>query len=182
MATYFGQQTQTGTDNPSGPLIMWTDATFACSGTGNQNIQELSCFLFTTGTVHMRVGVYNSAGTVLVAEGTASITVAGGSLAWQGHMAQANVKAAGGASPGVLVGGTSYRLAFALDATISNFGKSDGVQSHYTVGTDYTGGMPSALPAQTDVINFLYCIRCGVDPAASPFPGGAVGFRTTVVP
>src|SRR6476659_1726674 len=103
MATYFGQQTRVSDDNPGGPAIFWSNANYTCPGTGDQNIQELSIFAFGSGA-HFRVGVYTTAG-ALVAEGTSSILITGAALAWQGHMTQASVKAAGGVSPGVLVGG-----------------------------------------------------------------------------
>lgn len=177
MPTYFGQQTRVSDDNPSGPVIHWSNANYACPGSGNQNIQELSIFAFGS-TAHFRLGVYTTAG-VLVAEGTSSILITGAVLAWQGHMTQASVKAAGGVSPGVLVGGTSYKIALTIDTnTISNIGKIDAVQTN-TVATDYTAGMPANLPGSPGSFNFLYCWRCGVDPAVT-IPDTPIRPPTTV--
>lgn len=168
MPTYFGQQTQTGNDDVGAIASFWTLANFACPGSGNQNIQELSAYVYQTQAVNIRLGVYTTAG-VLVAEGTGEIAVVanGGAYAWQGHMTQASVKAAGGASPGVLVGGTSYKLALSCDYNGSalQFGYTGTNANDYYKLTDYTGGMPANLPA-SDGQAYQYCIRCGVEAAA----------------
>jgi len=166
MATYFGQQTSGTDDNPSGPIILWSNANYSCPGSGSQNIQELSIFAFGSGA-HFRGGVYTTAG-ALVAEGTSSVLITGAASSWQGHMTQASVKAAGGVSPGVLTGGVSYKIAVSIDTNvISNWSKLDAVQTNYNL-TDYTAGMVANLPAPGGSVNFLYCWRCGVDPAVLP--------------
>lgn len=187
MPTYFGQQTQTATDAmTSAPILYVTVATFVCPGSVgvNQNIQELSIYIDRNGvTGSIRLGVYSSDGTTLIAESTSAIALAGTGLTWQGAMTQAAVKAAGGVSPGILVGGTSYRLAFANGAGFDgspNLGyTTGGTSDNYTLA-DYSSGMPASIPGGS-AAGYRSCVRCGVDPAASPFPGGSVGFRTTVV-
>lgn len=131
MPTFFGNQTQDTSDTPGGgSAILVANAaaiSFACPGTGNQNIQELSCLVFGSSGTY-RVGIYTTAG-VLVAEGTSAITLTGASLAWRGHLTQADVKAAGGSSPGVLTGGTSYRFAVAFSAGDPTLGATRAVRA-----------------------------------------------------
>jgi len=180
LPTYFGRTTQTGTDNQNADMIWWTTVSFACPGSGSQNIQELSayCYIFLS-TPHVRLGVYNSGGTTLIAEGTGSVAITGAALAWQGHMTQASVKAAGGASPGVLVGGTSYVLALTEDSSGGiNFGNSAGT-TNLVNGTSYLAGMPASLPGSPINAGSIYCIRCGVDPAVT-IPDTPISPRTTV--
>jgi len=68
------------------------------------------------GLSQLIVGIYDGTSKELVAQGTSIITVSG-TAGWQGHQSQSAVKAAGGSSPGQLVGGNSYIIAF----NISNF-------------------------------------------------------------
>ena len=172
MPSYFGQQTQTFTDAVnSGGILYETVATFACPGSGNQNIQELSAYIDRNAvTVSIRLGVYDSTGATLIAEGTAAQALAGAGLAWQGHMTQADVKAAGGVSPGVLVGGVSYilGLAFGSAGGSANLGYTTGGSADNYKVTDYTGGMPEPLPTPDGSAGYRSCVRCGVDPAAPP--------------
>lgn len=171
MATYFGRQTY-NTDDwlTGGGVTIWHEAGYTCPGSGNQNVQELSalCRLISS-TSNIRLGIYNSSRSTLIGEGTSEVAIVGGSLSWQGHMSQSAVKAAGGSSPCVLVGGTTYILAMSYDATGSgvNFGYQDPVTSGWSyIDRDYTGGFASSLEIGFDQ-NIEYCIRCGVDAAAA---------------
>ena len=172
MATYFGQQSGDLIDTPSEAVTMWCETAYTCPGSGSQNIQELSVSCYQVGAANIRLGVYNSTGTTLIAEGTSEVAVAanGGAPAWQGHMTQASVKAAGGSSPGVLTGGASYRLAISQDAANNlkyNLLTTGAAGLFSGKFTDYTGGMPSALPVPDfQPSDAEPSIRCGVDPAS----------------
>ena len=172
MPTFFGQQTQTSTDTlNSAGILYFTAVSFTCPGSGSQNIQELSVFCHANGTnAQVRLGIYNSTGTTLIAEGTSAVALTGSSLAWQGHMSQAAVKAAGGASPGVLVGGTNYILAAAFSTANGNgvLGMTTGGTSDNYKLQDSSGGMPASLPSPDGAAGYRSAIRASVDPAAAP--------------
>lgn len=181
MPSYFGQQTQTSGSNPGGggtAIAEWSAGTFTCPGSGSQNIQELSCYIFGA-NVSLRLGVYD-AGNNLIAEGTSAIVVTGAAYSWQGHMTQASVKAAGGVSPGVLVGGTAYKIAWARNANAASvtFGGTTGADNYKLA--DYTAGMIATLPAADGTDALAHCVRCGVDPASVGDPVGSIRPRTTV--
>ena len=170
MATYFGNQTESAEDwDSSSPIAAWYVNGYVCPGSGTQNIQELSskCCLEGANPANIRLGVYNSSGTTLIAEGTGEVAVSGSSpTTWQGHMTQSAVKAAGGASPGQLVGGTTYLLVVANDqgGTYILYSRRSlaGGLSYYP--TDYTSGMPASI-SQDGALDHEYCIRCGVSDA-----------------
>lgn len=152
----------------SAAIGYFTVGTFSCPGSGNQNIQELSIYVDRNGvTCNIRLGVYS--GSNLVAETTSSIGLAGAGLTWQGGMSQSAVKAAGGSSPGILVGGSSYTFGFAsLGADGNpNLGYTTGGSSDNYTLTDYTSGMPATVPAGSSA-GYRSCVRCGVDPAIVP--------------
>lgn len=172
MATYFGCQTTDYDNIAYGPAISITAVAYTCPGSGSQNIQELSAYCMRSGgtAVNVRLGVYTTAG-ALVAEGTGEVAVTGSSNAWQGHMSQSAVKAAGGSSPGVLTGGTNYYLVFACDGTVSQALLLGGAATYKYTASDYTGGMPSDISGSfftTDAgagSESQQTIRCGVDAA-----------------
>ncbi len=183
MATYFGNQAHTY-DDDFGEIVTifgWYDRTYGhytCPGSGTQNIQELSAYVSKGApAVNMRMGVYTSVSSpVLVAEGIGEVAVVG-TLAWQGHMTQVSVKAAGGSSPGQLTGGAEYIFAVTVDYAgssilIGSYTRSANTASMYNT-TDNTGGMPSGLSSGTDAGGQEYNLRCGVDPAGvSVTPAG----------
>ena len=182
--TYFGYCNSDGTIvgapdgyDSVGNSIEWLADTFLCPGTGNQNIQDLSIYCYQSGAVNIRLGIYS--GNTLIAEGTAEIAVTT-TPSWQGHMTQASVKAAGGSSPGVLVGGQVYTLAYTADVTsqpVVGYKDPIGNGTNYG-GTDYTGGMPTTLPSYENASLRKY-VRCGVEPAAggSAIPDDSRGMR-----
>lgn len=175
MPTFFGQQTTNSTDLHAGDRFIRSGSSYACPGSGNQNIQELSfqCHMNNAGSGQkVRMGIYTTAG-ALVAEGTAAITIVGNTLAWQGHMTQADVKAAGGVSPGVLVGGTSYYIGcYSTGGTDYVYYGDDngaGTQDQFVDDINYTTGMPATLPGMSG-LGYAMCVRCSVDPASSGTP------------
>jgi len=188
MPTYFGQQTQTLSDNQASDNFFYTGVSFACPGSGNQNIQELSfmCHMNSSGSGQAcRLGVYTTAGAALVAEGTSAVTIVGNTLIYQGHMSQAAVKAAGGATPGVLVGGVNYVLAvfFTGGSAATFYGYTTGGTSDQVLlgggSSNYSSGMPSAVPGGTTTEGHLTAIRCGVNPAVT-IPDTPIRPPTTV--
>ncbi len=174
MPTYFGYQTDPDLtyDSGWGGYLGFSYATYTCPGSGNQNIQELSAYVYSATGGHIRMGVYLGSSNALIAEGTAEITVTS-THGWQGHMTQASVKAAGGVSPGVLVGGVEYHFGMAIDDNAIHI--SDTIQltnkSDYMTG-DYTGGMATTLSGEGPGVA-EYHFRCGVDPA-----GGGLDLST----
>lgn len=168
MPTFFGFQTNPGVSyDDTWQLIAANDAIYSCPGSGSQNIQELSLYGYRSGNpVNIRLGVYSSNGLSLIAEGVAEVAV-NTTPGWQGHMTQASVKAAGGSSPGVLVGGTSYKFCFTTDLGASSMRVSYGSGNiHYLSDADYTGGMPANLSSLTSTASEQFHMRCGVDPVA----------------
>ena len=142
---------------------------YTCPLSGN--VQELSVYGSSTGTVKIRLGIYSSLG-VLVGEGTSavSLTAADSSDIWRGHMTQDSVKAAGGVSPCVLVAGQQYYLVFCEDTDQFNiwyklYGSP--ADQYYQTGTDYTAGMPTNLPAYYTWQGEEITIRCNVTSAAT---------------
>jgi hypothetical protein len=179
--TYFGVCGSDGstvsedTNDSDTGCIDYDDDSFACPGSGNQNIQDLSVRCRPSGSCNVRLGVYSSDGSTLIAEGTGEVAISGAGYSWQGHMTQASVKAAGGSSPGVLVGGTSYRLAWTQDG-----GWYVPVQTGYGgihyYATDYTGGMPANTSGLTGTWGTgRHHIRCGVDAAGGGKTGSGGG-------
>jgi hypothetical protein len=163
---YFGNEASDTNDSPSIATI-WLMHEYTCPGYGPQNIQELSLKCYQTQAVNIRLGVYTTAG-VLVAEGTGQVAVSanGGVPTWQGHMTQAAVKAAGGASPGVLQGGTNYLFAYSMDVTavlhdrVLVTGASG--ELRYAIDVDSTGGMPANLPSYESGGTAEVALRCKV--------------------
>ena len=174
MPTYFGQDVHDATDVSNGSgILIWTPVTFTCPGSGNQNIQELSAWadLNAASSCAIRLGVYNTSD-AKVAEGTSDISLTVGA-AWQGHMSQSAVKAAGGSSPGVLTGGVEYKLALAV-STYSGGANAIGYNSGQSqiapikIGAFTGSDLPTSLPTPDGSDNPRYTIRCGVDPATAP--------------
>jgi hypothetical protein len=165
--SYFGNQTGAGADAWGSAELIWNTTAYECVGTGNQNIQDLLCKCDENGT-RVRLGVYNAGGTTLIAEGV-NYTTLTGTLGYQGHVNQAAVKTAGGASPGVVAGGTTYLLAIATNGAMENSYNSSGAGAAYKA-QDSTGGLPSSLPAATPLANYDLLIYCTYSAAGG---GGA---------
>jgi hypothetical protein len=174
LTTYFGVVNSDGSDITGTPgsdsdttCLDWINESFTCPGSGNQNIQEISVKCYPNGGCNIRCGIYSSDGSTLIAEGTGEVALTGTTYAWQGHMSQAAVKAAGGSSPGVLVGGTTYRLAWTQDgAWLADYYLGVG-GIHYTSSSDNTAGMPANAQSGTIWTGGQHFIRVGVSPAAS---------------
>ena len=187
MPSYFGQQNTGGADNTNqAGIFVWSPGTFTCPGSGDQNIQELSSYVnlnTATPSCAIRLGVYSASNTK-VAEGTSAVAITSGA-AWQGHMSQAAVKAAGGVSPGVLTGGVEYKIAVAYGAYSSgamtvSYDSGASANMPYKV-QDSTGGDLPALPTPDGSDSPFYSMRCGVDSAGPPPPApGGHGFGESV--
>ncbi len=173
---YFGNVANTAGDLPGGTghvgggqsYTAWNyNKVYTCPGSGNQDIQDISSYCdFGGGTAKIRLAVYSSDGTTLMAESSGDITVGSGDgAAWKGSL-----------SAGVitqyhqLVGGTNYRIIVSPKAggNIDQYYTSAGytADDHRFNTTDYTAGFPATAPLGTDFL-VEACLRCGVQSAAS---------------
>ena len=156
--TYFGQTTYTASQASGVTACGENETTYVCPGSGPQNVKELSVYCsYVSSPGNIRLGVYNSAGTTLIGQGNAEKAITD-TLAWKGHMTPYEC------SNMQLVGGTSYRLFASIDTNI-NYGYAAGSYGAYKL-TDYTGGLPAAIPAKDGDLGVNIAIRCGVDPPA----------------
>ena len=165
--TYFGgcdsagAPSGTASNNDNG-ITFWR--AYTCPGTGNQVVTLLESDIHTAaGNTVLRLAIYNSAGTSLLAQGNSATITNTGADAWSG-----------GAVSGItLVGGTNYILAWTVAGVASGY--SDHADDTRSYGSykfaEYTGGFPASLPS-ADGSYLMYPIRCGVEPAAG---GGAAG-------
>lgn len=167
--TYFGCQTGSSLQY-IGPWTAWTGVGYACPGSGLQNVIELSmnCYIY-SGSPTIRLAIYNSAGTTLIGQGSAAVTVTGASLTYQGHMtgAQCNNMQLTGGTTYLLVATikTATQVAFGYDAAYP------GGTTSYIQSGDYTGGFPGSITPTNTGSPYENQIRCGVTPAAvmNPF-------------
>jgi len=114
MAVFFGACDSAGnptgatTGNTGGAETDWNGTqTFTCPGSGSQTVQEISAFVKKNTAYNIRLAIFDSAGTTLIAQGTAAVAVSGAADNWQGHLAQANITP----NPATLTGGTNYKIA-----------------------------------------------------------------------
>ena len=172
MATYFGNQTGGNEDHSSNQETDWLTSGFTCPGSGNQTIKELSLHCYGDGSATVRIAVYNSAGTSLIAQGSSSFSPSGVSFSWQGHLTQGSITP----NPATLTGGATYLLVDSNSYNVGgtgfhfDFSTPGGNVMSYIV-TDYSGGFPGSIAA-SGYQNESFCIRCGVDPAS----GGSANF------
>jgi len=155
--TYFGDQADNTDDSGSPSITMWTLFTAPISG----QIGELSAKLWNwTGTTTVRLAVYDSTGTTLICQGSASVTVTGASPgSWFGHLTQADMTP----NTASLVGGTTYLLVFSgtnlglrYDSTTG-----DSPDTQFNLISYAAGGFPVSLPSPTSAGN-TYSVRCGL--------------------
>jgi hypothetical protein len=175
MPTYFGSLTQSGnaateasiTEGNYTSLLAYT-----CPGSGNQVVSEISLWCDNAGntqTGKVRLAIYDSGRTTLIAQGTAAVTVVS-TTSWQGHLSAASITP----NPAVLVGGTNYTIVYSVDfGGLTNYYNSNAPNagSHYETN-DYTGGFPASITLGSDS-GAITSIRAGVDPQAvtnSPKP------------
>ena len=174
--SYFGPTGASGDDdNGSKHQLNWLNTTYVCPGTGNQILKELSVYCkIGANYPEIRVGIYTAAG-VLVAQGTALVTVTGSSYSWQGHLVVTNITP----NPCVLTGGTAYRLAYYTtvnDTCTSQYETGGTNAGSYLVDTDYSASLPATFPSPTGSWTGMWNIRAGVEAegAAAIGPSGAI--------
>lgn len=186
MPTYFGlcdssgNATQTGTDDfASIAAGMWNvdaNTAFICPGSGSQTVKEISADVhLDSGTIHVRLAIYNLAGTTKIGEGNSSPAISGASDSWQGHMTQSDISP----NPCTLIGGTHYLLGVAWDSSgtiatthcLATIGNGRYNLADYTVSPFW----PSSLPTGTNY--GIWPIRCGVDPEAALLDQEGFRFR-----
>ena len=178
--TYFGVCNSDGTPliaNPNqdfdgSPFLYYNGDAYVCPGSGNQVVQDLTVYCY--GNLDVRLGIYSSDGTTLIAEGTSAVTIIGSDDSvwrWQGHIGQANIKAAGTSNPAILVGGTSYKLAVADNAGDPSpwirIGMLGSGTPHYEISHNYISGMPSSITTYDYEYGNGEFMRVGVSPAAT---------------
>jgi hypothetical protein len=117
---------------------------------------EISADLKNVTNYNIRLAVYNSAGTVKIAEGTSAVAVTGASDSWQGHLTQASITP----NPATLTGGTNYIIAITGSGDIQTNHARSGVSDKFDA-TDNTAGFPASLPAGSNA-SLLFPVRVGV--------------------
>lgn len=185
--TYFGHCNSDGTlktgETPASLGTGWTGVTarnapaayaFTCPGTGTQDVISLGHYVkYSTGTAdHIRMAIYDTAGTTLIGQGSAEITVDNAAVAWREHTAFTN--GAGDAITPQLAGGTAYMILVTYDGGVTEpWGWTDwGALYGNRISADYTAGFPASLGAGV-ANDYLQTMRCGVEPPAaggSPAP------------
>jgi hypothetical protein len=161
MTEYFGQQTYPQTDSGPAQQAVWNQNNYSCPGSGNQIVEEISVRINTYSSGQIRVGVYGASNNALVVEGTAAVTPGG--TGWQGHMNNATCKNAGGSSPGVLIGGQSYKLGYAQSSSSLAGGSNTNGSIWYASG-NYMTGMPATINTGNTAASVHAALRCGVNP------------------
>ena len=161
---YFGACTGAGvasgtTGNNDASFLFWR--AYTCPDTGTQHLSMLESMVNSNGAtdVDIRLGIYNSAGTALLAQ-TGVIRLATSSTdTWQGEAVSVD-----------LVGGTDYILAWTVKAGTGAYTThADETRSDGSIkDTDYTAGLPTPLPAPIGTY-VMYPIRAYVEAE-----GGAV--------
>lgn len=164
--TYFGECDSSGTQpgglshQPAGWTVWNSGRKFACPGSGNQDVQDLSVWIdFATSGIHVRVAVYSDDGSTLMAQGSSAVAVS--ALGWQGHLSAGAITQS---SP--LVGGTNYRLIASSDGNAEWYYVVTGSanDNQFVNALDETAGYPGTAPSGTDFGAHLV-IRCGVQPS-----------------
>lgn len=165
MATYFGLCDSAG--NPSGAAAAnsgsaetdWNGTqTYTCPGSGSQTIVEMSADLKNVTNYNIRLAVYDTAGTTLIAQGTAAVAVSGAADSWQGHLTQADITP----NPATLTGGTNYLIVVSASGDMQTNHALSG--SGQFAAVDETAGYPASLPAGTGS-SVLFPVRVGVSAA-----------------
>lgn len=179
--TYFGACDAAG--NPTGATTGNTGSaetdwngtqTFTCPGAGTQQIQEISAFLKRNTAYNIRLAVFDSAGTTLLAQGTAAVAVAGAADNWQGHLVAANITP----NPANLTGGTNYKIAVTSSGdTTSDHWITGASGIGQFVGTDFTAGFTNASLGSPSNATLVPAVRVGVGtiaPGSVPPVGGFI--------
>lgn len=168
--TYFGLVTSDGTitgdntdDNTGTSAVAYWNGTqvWTCPGTGNQTVKEISVYAKYKGASNVLIGIYSEDGLTKIAEGTAQVAVVGASYSWQGHMTQASITP----NPVNLVGGTNYKIFAAADGDHYMRAKSGASGIGRYKLTDYTAGLPAAIPTSS-ANTLVQALRVGVEAAA----------------
>lgn len=168
MATYFGLCDSAG--NPSGAAAANTGGAetdwngtqaYTCPGSGSQTIVEISADVKNVTNYNIRLAIYDTAGTTLIAQGTAAVAVSGAADSWQGHLTQANITP----NPASLTGGTNYLIVVSASGDMqTNHALSGASGIGQFAAADETAGYPASLPAGTGV-SIVFPVRVGVSAA-----------------
>lgn len=153
---YFGNNVLGGTQLAG---VFTITRPYVCPGTGPQTVTSLEIYASGVGTGAVRMGIYDSAGTTLICQGTAAVTTVAGP-SFQGHLGQVNITP----NPTTLTGGTTYLLSITQNAT-GNMRYSTGTSLTEYNTTDFTAGMP-ATATRTTASTVEPALRVGL--SASP--------------
>jgi len=165
MSAYFGACDSAGVAsgssfNSDNGICFWH--TYTCPGSGSQTLQTLGayCHKESGGNAYVRVGIYNSAGTTLIAQTSGmAMTVDDTVDSWLEEAVSAT-----------LTGGTDYIIAWAAHSGVEVYcdhGDETRSAANYKF-IDYSAGLPSSLPTPDNAYN-MYAVRAKVEAA-----GGAV--------
>jgi hypothetical protein len=161
MSAYFGACDSAGVAsgsslNSDNGICFWH--TYTCPGSGSQTLQTLGayCHKESGGNAYVRVGIYNSAGTTLIAQTSGmAITVNDSVDSWLEEAVSAT-----------LTGGTDYIIAWAAHPSVDVYcdhvdeTRSDAAYKYI----DYSAGLPSSLPTPDDDY-YMYAVRAKVEAA-----------------
>jgi hypothetical protein len=149
-------------DNSGGGVVSVCNGTevWTCPGTGNQSVLELSAYVkMSAGSCNIRMGIYSSDGSTLVASADSEIAVSNTSYEW---------KAMTSITGGPLTGGTNYKLFLTTDIAANTlyFAAKTGSSgiSKYVI-TDYTTNLPSDLTGITENNTLVQAVRVKVSGA-----------------
>jgi hypothetical protein len=147
---------------------------FVCPGIDSQFIHEMSCWVKSGGGTpgSIRVAIYDSAQTTLIAEGAAEITVSSTDYSWVGHLNQAAITP----NPAKIYGGLKYTILYAITGNdVTQYAISDGQAGANATGTDWSlNGFPASLSGFNNT-NFRRGVRVGLvaefctNPDITPF-------------
>jgi len=170
MATFFGLCDSSG--NATGTLstntltaetdFNFSSVAFLCPGSGTQVVSEITAMVHLNTAYNIRCAIYNSSQTVLIAQGTAGVAVAGSSDSWQGHTSATLVTP----NPTNLTGGTNYVLVVSGDGDTQTLHGSTVVsgQSEFISSSFVSSGFSSNSLGSPNNSTLLIPVRVGVNP------------------
>lgn len=171
--TYFGNNNTGAYDYGYGSYsirnagIVWT-----CPGTGKQSVKELHGYCMHANTYSVRLAIYDTSFGFLM---QTDEIVCDGTLQWWGGTTFYDQSKTLISNPQI-DGGTNYILVLSFKAGAD-------ANPRYTAGSagdaryfsgDYSTGFPATIGSEAGNTSMVWCIRCGVEPAAG---GGVASYQ-----